>query len=70
MPPETSTRTSARITPGAGWTVVTEAPLKGVAFAREAGTIFAWDEAGQLYLLDLRGDFRSVARARETCSPP
>ncbi len=61
--PETSTRTSARIDPGAAWTVVTEAPLKGLALAREAGTIFAWDEAGQLYLLDLRGDFRSVARA-------
>ena len=33
--------------------VLTDAPLKGLSLAREAGTILAWDERGQLYLLDL-----------------
>ncbi len=29
--------------PVTAWTIVTEAPLKGLAFAREAGRILAWD---------------------------
>ncbi len=63
MIPEHSTRQSSRLEPHISWTVLTEAPLKGLALAREAGTILAWDEADQLYLLDLRGDYRSVTRA-------
>lgn len=43
--------------------MLTEAPLKGLGFAREAGAVFAWDETDQLYLIDLRGEFRSIARA-------
>ena len=54
---------SNKLEPGVAWTVLTEAPLKGLGLAREAGTVFAWDEAEQLYLLDLRGEHRSVARA-------
>jgi hypothetical protein len=34
-----------------------------LSLAREAGIVFAWDVNDQLYLLDLRGDHRSVARA-------
>ena len=51
---ETAGRTS-RIDPETAWTVVTDSPLKGMALAREAGTILAWDEGNQLYLFDLRG---------------
>jgi hypothetical protein len=61
--PDTPAKTSARLDPQTAWTVVTEAPLKGLGLAREAGLVFAWDEADRLYLLDLRGDFRSVARS-------
>jgi hypothetical protein len=34
-----------------------------MALAREAGSVFAWDEADQLYRIDARGQFQSVARA-------
>ena len=40
--------------PRPSWTVVTDAPLKGLALAREAGLLLAWDEADQVYLLDLK----------------
>lgn len=43
--------------------MLTEAPLKGLGFAREAGAVFAWDETDQLYVIDLKGGFRSVARS-------
>jgi hypothetical protein len=42
---------------------LTEAPLKGLSLAREAGLILAWDEAEQLYLLDQRGEHQSVSQA-------
>ena len=42
---------------------MTEAPLKGLGLAREAGTVFAWDEADRLYQIDLKGEYRSVSRA-------
>ena len=42
---------------------MTEAPLKGLGFAREVGTFLVWDEGDQLYLLDLGGAYRSVARS-------
>jgi hypothetical protein len=61
--PEISSRQQTRLEPTAAWTVHTEAPLKGLALAREAGAILAWDERGQLYLLDLLGNHRSVSRA-------
>lgn len=56
-------RPSARIDPATAWTIVTDAPLKGLTLAREAGAVFAWDEADQLYRIDGRGQFQSVARA-------
>ena len=59
---ETVGRTSTRIDPETAWTVVTDSPLKGMALAREAGTILAWDEGNQLYLFDVRGDSLSYSR--------
>lgn len=61
--PEHATRQSTRLEPETAWTVLTEAPLKGLSLAREAGTIFAWDENDQLYLLNLDGEHRSVSQA-------
>jgi hypothetical protein len=60
--PEFSTRQPTRLEPETAWTVMTEAPLKGLSLAREAGLIFAWDEADQLYLIDLQGEFQAVTR--------
>jgi hypothetical protein len=57
------TRKSARLDPDLAWTVLTDAPLQGLSFAREAGLIFAWDEGQQLYLLDASGERRSASRA-------
>src|ERR1700758_3861398 len=59
---ETTGRPSTRLEPSATWTVVTDSPLKGMAFAREAGTILAWDEGNQLYLFDVRGEALSYSR--------
>ncbi|WP_435022211.1 hypothetical protein TA3x_002795 [Tundrisphaera sp. TA3] len=56
-------RPSGRIDPAPAWTIVTDAPLKGLGLAREAGCVLAWDEADQLYRIDGRGQFQSVARA-------
>ena len=61
--PNPSVRSSSRIEPSTAWTVLTDAPLKGLALAREAGSVFAWDEADQLYRIDPNGQFQSVARA-------
>ena len=58
---EMAGRTS-RIDPETAWTVVTDSPLKGMALAREAGTILAWDDGNQLYLFDTRGDSLSYSR--------
>jgi hypothetical protein len=58
-----STRQSTRIEPEPAWTVQSEAPLKGLALAREAGILLAWDEGDQLALIDLNGDHRAVTRA-------
>jgi hypothetical protein len=60
---EPTARQSSRLEPEPAWNVLTEGPLKGLGLAREAGAILAWDDADQLYLIDLRGEFRSVARA-------
>jgi hypothetical protein len=61
--PNSPVRSSTRIDPATAWTVLTDAPLKGLALAREAGSVFAWDEADQLYRIDAMGQFQSVARA-------
>jgi hypothetical protein len=61
--PETTGRPHSRLDPAPAWTVLTDSPLKGLALAREAALVFAWDEGDQLYLLDSRGQHRSVARA-------
>jgi hypothetical protein len=60
--PEMSGRTATRLEPETAWTIVTEAPLKGLAFAREAGRILAWDEGNQLYLLSAQGESLSFSR--------
>src|SRR5947209_5234608 len=61
--PNSPARIASRLDPSPLWTVVTDAPLKGMALAREAGSVFAWDEADQLYRIDALGHFQSVARA-------
>jgi len=61
--PNSPPRAGSRLDPAPAWTVVTDAPLKGLALAREAGSVFAWDEADQLYRVDASGQFQSVARA-------
>ena len=60
--PEIGGRPSTRIDPTTTWTVVTDSPLKGLSFAREAGAILAWDEGNQLYLLNARGETLSTSR--------
>ena len=60
--PETTGRPSTRIEPTTTWTVVTDSPLKGLSFAREAGRVLGWDEGNQLYLLNLRGETLSTTR--------
>ena len=60
--PEPTNRPQAGFEPTAAWTVLTDSPLKGLALAREAATILAWDEGEQAYLLDVRGGHRSVSR--------
>src|SRR3954452_2015999 len=62
---EGTRKTHARLAPAPAWTVLTDAPLKGLALAREAETILAWDEGHQLYLLDVKGRHCSVSRASD-----
>ena len=59
---EMTGRPSTRLEPSTTWTVVTDSPLKGLSFAREAGTILAWDEGNQLYLLNVQGESLSFSR--------
>jgi hypothetical protein len=59
---DTFTRPSNKLDPGVAWTIVTDAPLKGIALAREALRLLAWDDAGQVYLLDTEGQFLAVSR--------
>jgi hypothetical protein len=59
---EMTGRPSTRLEPFTTWTVVTDSPLKGLSFAREAGTILAWDEGNQLYLLSIQGESLSFSR--------
>ena len=60
--PEITGRPSTRLEPSTTWAVVTDSPLKGLSFAREAGAILAWDEGNQLYLLNTRGESLSTSR--------
>ena len=60
--PEMTGRPQSRLEPSPAWTVLTDSPLKGLALAREAATILAWDEGDQIYLLDTSGRHRSVSR--------
>src|SRR4051794_39904245 len=60
---ELTGRPRPRFEPAPAWTVLTDSPLKGLALAREAATILAWDEGDQVYLLDAHGQHRSVSRA-------
>jgi hypothetical protein len=59
---ESGGRAATRLEPETSWTMVTEAPLKGFALAREAGRILAWDEGNQLYLLNVHGESLSYSR--------
>ncbi len=56
-------RPSPRLEPVLAWTAMTDAPLKGLLMAREAGVLLAWDSADQLYLLDGRGERTATVRA-------
>lgn len=56
------TRSPARLDPSPAWTVVTEAPLTALSFAREAGLVLASDEASHLTLIDLNGQKRASTR--------
>jgi len=60
---ETTERNNSRIEPDLTWTVVTDSPLKGLSFAREAARVLAWDEGNQLYLLTMHGEMMSSSRA-------
>lgn len=58
-----SPRTSGRISPEIAWSVVTDAPLKGLALAREPVVLLAWDDSNQVLLLDAQGGRRAATRA-------
>src|SRR4051812_14111975 len=58
-------RSPARLDPSLSWTVLTDSPLLGLSYAREAGLILAWDDASHVYLLDGVGDRRYESRAPE-----
>ena len=49
--------------PAVSWTFVTDAPLRGMALAREAEILLAWDEGDQLQLIDGSGNRLVDARA-------
>ena len=61
----TAPRTSNRLDPVVSWTVLSDAPLLGLSYAREAGLLLAWDDASKVYLLDADGDRRYESRAPE-----
>jgi hypothetical protein len=63
MMPEMTGRPQPRFEPAPAWKLLTDFPLKGLALAREAGTILAWDEGEQVYLFDTRGRQRAACRA-------
>ncbi|MDQ2622426.1 MAG: hypothetical protein M3Y45_05230, partial [Actinomycetota bacterium] len=60
---EASGGLATRLDPGETWTIITESPLKGLALAKEAGWILAWDEGNRLTLLDANGETISTTRS-------
>ncbi len=60
---ETFARGASKLDPGPAWTVVTDAPLKGMALAREAMRVVAWDENDQINLVDANGQSLGSTRA-------
>ena len=56
-------RPASRLDPWPAWTAITDAPLSGLALAREAGQVLAWDEGERLYLIDLAGERQATTRA-------
>ncbi len=63
MASTTGTRGYEVIEPQSAWTIVTDAPLRGLAAARESGRVLVWDESDGLTLLDLNGETCSAAKA-------
>ena len=53
------------IGPSLRWTFSTEAPLTGLALARETGDVLAADEIGSLYRIDRSGEYSAVTRIHE-----
>jgi hypothetical protein len=53
-----------RLDPAVAWTMITDAPLAGLALAREPRTILVWDEAHRVLVLDGHG-----ARQAEITAP-
>ncbi len=64
-PPPDWVRKGRGIGPSVRWTFTTEAPLTGLALARETGEVLAADEIGSLYRIDRRGEYSAVNRIRE-----
>jgi hypothetical protein len=60
---EHNARIATKLNPWTAWTTVADAPLRGLALAREAGRILAWDEANELYLFSAQGEMLSTIRA-------
>ena len=58
-----SPKRGPRIDPRPAWTTLTDAPLAGLALAREAGSLLAWDEARNVYLIDGEGIRKAAERA-------
>lgn len=56
-------REGTRFEPTEAWTTVTDAPILGIALARETGLLLAWDEGRNVYLIDEHGDRRMSERA-------
>lgn len=56
-------RRTTRLAPATAWTNVTDAPLAGLALARESSTLLAWDEGRNVYLFGTDGTQYLAERA-------
>jgi hypothetical protein len=54
--PDTPGPRAPRLSPAVSWTRITDAPLSGLALAREPRRILTWDEASHLLILDGQGE--------------
>jgi hypothetical protein len=68
MPPsspavEPQLATLESLEPHARWSQLTDAPLSGLALAREAGRILVWDDAHNILVLDVAGNRLISTRA-------